>query len=555
MTTHTKRTAIGAAVACALALSASGAGAATRSTTISGTLDRSGYTVIALGYNGQAVSSRSRSFRLKAPDRLVTLQLVDRHGRYAGPVVIGGSRGKVLVGVRAGAVLGTIRVYPSAGFARALRSLPVRWVDRKRYALARRGMPLGNGRNFGLVRSPGHAAAGPGLDQDRDGVPDALDVDANGNGILNPLDQPTPPGPHGKLSAAQTGTVPAPETPAAAPGQAFNWMSQIFLDLSQTLNADAAGVTPAEIDSMLVAHLNLKGLNVPQGDLVELNCNGLTYCSPGGTGQVVAGQQPNPTTAPFPSCCDPDGNGFGNLRGPGAPPLTAGPGGEELSLNPNATSAQIGSGDTIVVRVTSNGRLTQTPVPIDFVFNTVPALQRYSDGAGDAGTISYPASTASPGTLNNPIALAAGPNGDIVMQLTVWRPQRRGIAGAGEPAFMDVGHLSYALDVPPQAPIPRGANPAPQCSAASVSSSDPSLSGQTVPLQNAPSAGVFVDSADDRPASPANTLSMTVDLTRCLTDKGASGFPVGSTIDLEVEADAQGSSDHANQQVWVRRVR
>ncbi len=530
-----------AAVACLIAAHALSPGLAdarkqpAKTMSITGTLSKPGYTVLALGYNGGAVYTRARSFTLRAPDRLVTLQLITGHGRYAGPVVVGGSQTKVIVGVRAGANLGLIRV-SSAGYARTALPLASKLLDSSRWAYAKRGVPIGNGRNFGLVRSPGHASRGAGLDEDRDGVPDVLDVDANGNGVLDSLER-------GRLQAAA----------AAAPG--FSWMSQVFLDLSQTLNADASGVTAGQIDAMLAGHLNLRGLDVPHGDRVELDCEGLSYCSPGGTGQVVADDGPNAPSEPFPSCCDPDRDGLGNLRGPGAPPLLAGPGGDEFSLDPNATAGRIGSGDTPVMRIVSGSQVTEAPVPIRFVFDTVPALARWVDGTGDAGTISYPAASGSPGTVNDPLALGSGSNGDVVLQLTIWRPQRRGIAGAGEPAFIDVGRLGYHVDVPPQAPMPIGANPSPQCSAASLSSADPSLSAESEPMQAGPAAGGFIDSAPDRPANPANTLSMTVDLTRCLADKGASGFPVGTELDVELEADAQGSADHANQKIWVRRAR
>jgi hypothetical protein len=45
-------------------------------------------------------------------------------------------------------------------------------------------------------------------------------------------------------------------------------------------------VSVAEIDSTLQAKLNLKLLNVPaSSSLLELNCNGLSFCSQGGTGR------------------------------------------------------------------------------------------------------------------------------------------------------------------------------------------------------------------------------------------------------------------------------
>ena len=52
------------------------------------------------------------------------------------------------------------------------------------------------------------------------------------------------------------------------------------------------------------------------------------------------------------------------------------PGG--FSLLPDATSAQIGSGDVITEVVTAAGQTTQTPTTIDLVFDTVPAMLKES---------------------------------------------------------------------------------------------------------------------------------------------------------------------------------
>ncbi len=108
-----------------------------------------------------------------------------------------------IVGVKAGASLGAIRVNSRAGYALA-QGLSQRawrtWVDTTHTAQAKNGVPIGAG-NFGFVRSARTDGAAIG-DLDRDGIPDALDIDRNGNLILNNLDA-SPSG----LSArdAQTG--------------------------------------------------------------------------------------------------------------------------------------------------------------------------------------------------------------------------------------------------------------------------------------------------------------------------------------------------------------
>ena len=342
-------------------------------------------------------------------------------------------------------------------------------------------------------------------------------------------------------------------------------MSQLFLPMDETLNNDAAGLTQAGVDATLQANLNLKLLNVPAVSLVELNCNGLSFCSPGGSGQAQLEALPfnglKPSTVAFPSGSLDPATGFGELVGSAVPNGLLGGtqgGGHEFSLNPNATSSQIGSGDVITELVTNGATTTPLPTTIDFVFNTVPAITSYSDSAGDSGTISYP-DTSKLGTRANPLKLAAGPNGDVVMTLTLYRPQRQGIPGAGEPAFMDIGHLWYAVDHA-TAPAPGSGTvtsaTSPQCATSSYSNLSSTLtSGSgTGGFVAAPGAGMLVDSASDQPASSANTISFSVDLSQCLAGKGES-FSVGDPVSFDVSANSQSSLDHANQEFTVERTR
>ena len=120
---------------------------------ITGKLSKRGYTVIAVGYGGKTSTTRSRSFRLVPRASRVTLQLRDPKGRYGGPVVVGGTAKKVVLGVRAGAKLGTIKV--ERGYAKAANARKA-GIDKHRTATAKHGVPLGNGRNFGLVRTKAH---------------------------------------------------------------------------------------------------------------------------------------------------------------------------------------------------------------------------------------------------------------------------------------------------------------------------------------------------------------------------------------------------------------
>jgi hypothetical protein len=503
-----------AVTATALALVGAASSAGTASKTITGKLSKSGYTVIALGYNGKARSTRARSFKLKAPDGKVTLQVRNSKGKYAGPVVVGGGKQTVVMGVKAGAQLGLIKVLN--GYAKPVKAPRAASIDKKRIARAKKGVPIGNGRNFGLVRSTARSTPGAGRDRDLDGVPDAFDIDINGDLVLNGI------GNAGSSSAHPAGVS------AVAPGSPFQ--STLRLTVEETVNENASAVTTGDIDTALVNHLQVfKG--IPEGDLVELDCGGLTYCSSGGTGEVPQGP-PSPAL-PFPSCCDTDGNGFGTIRGSGAPPVFSGPLGDEFHLNPKATSAHIGSGDSIIERVTTGGTLTETPSTIPFVFTSVPALVSFTDGSGASGTLTYPAPTNGLGTHNNPIQLKKDPGGHYVLTGTFWRPQRKGVAGAGEADSIDIGGLLYSITAQVQGSMPVPGQSM-QCPASSLSTTDPNL---TIESEGGGSIGDFSDHASDVASSPANTFTGTVDLSGCLAAKGIT-LVLGNRITVGIEARA-----------------
>lgn len=560
-------------VSVSLVIAGTAAGAAARLTSnktkyVSGRLSAPGYTLALVGYNGKTVLTKKTSFRVAAPDAKVTLQLISPHGLYAGPVVLGGTPTRVIVGIKAGANVGTIVVVASKGYAHLAHKLAARYLDKSRWAYAKGGVPIGNGSNFGLVVSKAKGSvAGAGLDPAHVGVPNEFDIAVPGTKILKAL-APTTRKSGTASAAAECPPAPQPAPPgcttpagpnggAPQSGSLPTWMAQMVpLGIANTVNADAAGVTPAEIDSTLRENLNIKLFDFPtSASLVELDCNGLSYCSEGGTGQAELEGLPTGTcttscfegtsTVPFPAAALDPATGFGELIGPAAPNgLLSGQGlagGKEFSLLPNATSAQIGSGDVATVVSTSGGVTTQAPATLGFVFNTVPAIASYSDTEGDSGTIAYP-DTSGFGEMNNPIKAAAGANGDVVVSFTVFRPQRPGIPGAGEPAFMDLGNLKYAIG-------DTGSKPA-SCPASAYSDLSPTLSLVANPL-----GSTLVDSASDQPASPTNTISFTVDLTQCYIASGPASFPVGQSATFTLTSTSQSSNDHASQLFTVQRTR
>ena len=494
---------------------------------ITGKLSKTGYTVVALGANGKArvVKASGRAFRLIPPAGTVSLHLRDAKGVYAGPIVVGAKTPtKAIVGVKAGAALGTISV--RTGYARPKAAISRRLLNPAWTARAKKGAPIGAG-VFGRVRSAAKGPSGAGRDQDADGLPGAFDVDDDGDLVLDNFERRS----GGSLrarAAADPPMNPPPMNPAAPrPGAAsgFRIFSNFKLDLAQSLNANAAAVTDAQIDAAMASAQTL-AIQVAPGS-VELDCGGLSYCSLGGTGTALEGARP------FPAAFDGDGDGFGLLA--------AGPTGD-FQLRTGAKAADIGSGDAFVQRITSDGAETQLPGILNYAFSTTPALTSWRSGDA-SGSITYPAAVGTPGTPGNAIPVAGA--GDAIVSMTFWRPQRRPIAGSGEGGdWVDIGRLKYTADVP-NAPQGTGAGPGPgpgNCPANSYSSMSSTLS--------AGGDGV-VDGAGDQASSAANTLTFSVNLTQCLAKAGL-GWAPGQVLQVDIQARSEFGDNAAQKISFVR---
>jgi hypothetical protein len=502
-----RRIGVTGVLACVALFGATAASATAAPKPITGKLTKGGLTVIALARSGEAaskVAKRNGKFKLKAPAKKVTLHLRARDGTYAGPVVIAkrGKKGKTaILGVNAPANLGKVQV--RKGYAKLRREPPRRNVDRKRRAKAKRGVPIG-ARRFGRVRSRASGPAGPGLDQDRDGIPGSLDIDDDGDLVLDNVDRATPT----EARVARRG------------GSDFNVRSVLAVPLWETANANAATLTQGDIDTALTTW-GRQIFEVLPGDLAELDCGGepdpnnpngwiggLIYCVRGGTGAVVGSPAPPSQWSAFPECCDQDDDGFGALA-PGS-----------FFLAHGATSAQIGTGDVLIQRVTTGGIESEFPVMLPFVFATSPALVSYNDGQGNAATVTYPVADpipgpnpgpGGPGTDDDPFPVKAGTGGEVVVTLMFFRPQRRPIPP--EPGtWTDMGGLTYAAA--PAVPQPVG------CPQSAFSTTDTNLTPAAPPVPYAPNAGGLVDLAPDQPASPGNMLTYSLNLTQCLAAGG-----------------------------------
>ena len=541
---------------------ASGAEAAPKR--ITGKLTVRGYDVIALA-NGRAKSVRAKPrFKLRpSTRRSVTLHLRAPDGTYAGPIVVGAQkRGRrAILGVRAGARLRQVRVKAGKGYAKAKPRR--KWRDPTLWGRARKRAPRANGVNFGRVLSKPRRGEVPG-DLDLDGVPNRLDIDDDGDLVLDNLDA-------GDRSRRAR---------AAAEGRpVFGVRSVLDLDIASTANANAAGLTDAQSDAAM-RFLGLLQMPIISPGDSELDCGGvrdpvntdgwsggLVYCTRGGTG-TFQGPGPGPPP-PFPDDFDPDGDGDGTL------PVTLSDGfGDYTFLNHGADSTQIGTGDVLIQRVTTNGAVTEYPAALEYVFASVPALASYEDERGNDVAIDYPveppaADGTTPGgrgSRENGLPLSDGPDADddVEVKLNFWRPQRRPIAGEeclnqNPPCtWIDIGGLLYAIAI---ADIGYG------CQQKSLSENDPSLSADIPRDQygdNPLDRGGFIDLSPDRRADPTKTLSFTVNLSECLRSPfekppndppPSQSFQSGETRGISIAAYpvAGPNSGEAAQVIWFER--
>ncbi len=522
---------------------------------ISGKLSKPGYTVIALGSNekADAVRVKRRAFKVRPPGKrvsIVTLQLRAPDGVYAGPVVVatGGKGKRAILGLKPGAELGRIIINAAKGFGKVKGGLPQNALVTKSYARAKRGVPIGAGR-YGRVRSRSGSAPG---DLDVDGIPDLLDVDDDGDLILDRSDIKRGKGKGKRKKKARAAYV--------WPSGTFLLFSDLDVGFSQTVNANTPGIQPSQLEAALPSFGTLiMGIHPPY-NRAELDCaqpqdrsdptlGGLVYCSKGGTGKVFG----PPPALGFPDCCDPDNDGFGTLVD--QQPL---PGAHAMFLNHGATSAQIGTGDLLVQRVGGGGDFIAT---LQYVFATTPALVSYSDTAGNCARVSgmpgacptvfsYPGPPGQ-GEMGSGFPVAAPAGQDVIATFTFWRPQRRPIVGErgySEPptAWTDIGGLKYGASVAGQDP---GSN---TCEQEAYSSADPNLTPDSPTAQ--PGGGGFRDTAADQPANPANTFSYTLNLTKCFASKGLSFNPGEERgFDFRAVAAQTDADDNAGVSIFFER--
>ncbi len=178
------------------------------------------------------------------------------------------------------------------------------------------------------------------------------------------------------------------------------------------------------------------------------------------------------------------------------------------------------------------------------MFATVPALVSSSDTAGHSATVTYPEPASAPGTPGNGFAASAGSDGNVVVRLTFWRPQRRVIPNSDPEGatWMDVGHLTYGVKV--------GGPGGGFCPQSAFSADDPNLTPASphVFLQG---GGGFDDRKNDEQSSAGDTsagrtLTYTLNLSQCLA---ARGIPFAAGDEVEVDSIAAPGAPYFAQQV------
>jgi hypothetical protein len=597
---------------CASLLTAAPSGAAPKPVT--GKLSKPGYTLVALAADGEGkLVVATPRFSVRPPARRVSLHLVGPDGVYVGPIVVAGRGRRAVVGVKAGTRLGAVRINARDGYGKLEKRLPRKRVDGTRWARAKRGVPLGAG-NFGLVRSKAPRQP-PLADRDADGVPNPLDIDDDGDRVLDRYERA-----EARVTAAQAigsflGVVTAvnadgtirgrlcdggveatstwpPDAPEPVVGQSYfvvvestqdgfrvvsaigplaagcpvgpvdqqyvpRVSSALLLPLRRTVHANASAVSASDLDQVLQQYGVLRVSAPTHSEIsVELDCSGgvalptggssrgLSWCSRGGTGRVIPTLIPNspPRSWPtrFPDDVDFNGNGFGELAPlvredsfatgvicrppPSADSTTC----VSAFLSPGATTEEIGTGDVLNWRLKRDGGVREFPTTLTDVIATVPALVSYSDGSGEPTQVRYPVQPPFVGSGPGHWGETEGPyegfpvepcpadapppcvEGEVVLTLTFWRPQREAISDAGEQGqWTDIGGLVYSPGVfACCGPAP------PDCQPSALSTTDSNLALAKSPSEILGGYG-FRDAAPDRAANPANTLTFSVNVTRC----------------------------------------
>lgn len=563
------------------------AGAATITGTVKG---GKGMRVAAIGLDGTATTARLNGkgrFTLRVPNaraRNSTLHLLTASGDYFGPIVLGRSKatGYVRTTTRTTG-LGTIS--RKSGFALAsglARGRDYTTAGSVRVN-ARTGKPLGAGK-LGLVRtasSPREMAretqggggqggsggqggnpndpcgGGVGGDCDRDGVPNSIDTDDNGNLTIDFTDA---------VSVQTTAKLLTYSSVGTTIDGTLNFNTGATRD---SINAWLGSTSTTRPTGLQVAFYyqerTITGQDPsPTLDDVWVTCeSSAPWCAPGTSQATVSGFSEFPQILPSVpqfgsvnwstytgSTCTSRGSAcqaqpttypaFGFTKSPqsgGGTPSNV----WTAFVKPNSpdTLGQVNADSVINLnyRTSAGGPVSTKPIGISPYFVTTPAITQVSAN-GATRNLTYPYPADGPGT-NSSNGFDLGTSGTL--GLTLNPPQRLGLPGEAEP-FYTVGGLAYGLTLDSIRSLASGGNGGEQrpsteagCSLTPVSGLAPRpASGDPQDLW--PVIAPLVDTtAVDQPASAPRTVAFTADVKGCIAKyiPGASTSNVSANVSLQ----------------------
>ena len=498
--------------------------------TVSGTAPQ-GYSVLMVAKSGNSIASKGGNFKIKttaAAAKGATLHLVSNSGKYAGPVTLKFDKKKKTGNTQLSGKTGSIgKIAMKTGYSVAAAKATTAISTTAKINVTTAGQPGGAGR-MGMPSSTGGASvrifgawklgdgdAPKGEDTDKDGLPNTLDLDDDNDSKIDLVDDSNP------SKAVTTGSL-------------------LFLDISKTINLHA-GMDEAKmqqaIDLVFASNNNFWiGINMNTAadgstpDGIHISCAAeVKWCAPGSPATLFGTGSMNNSSPEKWADKRADGFALSVPKGDGpncdttSTPMMGGVCGNSSTSNfnrqfiPKLPSADVAPGSMFTLNLTKGGVIDKSVAgTLSPYFASVPALKEVTV-AGQVKTIDYSKKGdngpgAANGTQGNPIIV---PQGSQTVTLTFWRPQRSGVSEAGEGRYVDMGGLRYGFYVSVNRACDAGAmTPVSSTLSAGVASKD---------LEHTP----LVDSAKDAAPNSANTLSFTVDLTKC-TGNGAPSLSGGN---------------------------
>lgn len=498
--------------------------------TVSGTAPQ-GYSVLMVAKSGNSIASKGGNFKIKttaAAAKGATLHLVSNSGKYAGPVTLKFDKSKKTGNTQLSGKSGSIgKIAMKTGYSVAAAKATTAISTAAKIKVTTAGQPGGAGR-MGMPSSTGGASvrifgawklgdgdAPKGEDTDKDGLPNTLDLDDDNDSKIDLVDDSNP------SKAITTGSL-------------------LFLDISKTINLHA-GMDETKmqqaIDLVFASNNNFWiGINMNTAadgstpDGVHISCAAeVKWCAPGSPATLFGTGSMNNSSPEKWTDKKADGFAMSVPKGDGpncdttSSPMLGGACSNSASSNfnrqfiPKLPSADVVPGSMFTLNLTKGGAVDKSVAgTLSPYFASVPALKEVTV-AGQVRNIDYSKKgdngpNAAIGTQSNPIVV---PQGSQTVTLTFWRPQRSGVSEAGEGKYVDMGGLRYGFYVSVNRACDAGAmTPVSSTLSAGTASKD---------LEHTP----LVDSAKDAAPNSANTLSFTVDLTKC-TGNGAPSLSGGN---------------------------